>query len=154
MTGLRQLGIDRGGFAEGVIRMLILLAESRGSVRRDRLERSSRVSTRDEPFASLGEERRAALIREQSIIAEFERDRAIETLPNLLSGTEERRKAIDVVEYIAGSTEEMEPRRLKILQRFHAALGLPLITSTLVTHDPLAEPEAAEDRQVAMEAAE
>jgi hypothetical protein len=31
------LGIERGGFAEAVIRMLILLAESRGSVRRDRL---------------------------------------------------------------------------------------------------------------------
>ena len=147
------LGIERGGFAEAVIRMLILLAESRGSVRRDRLERSSRVLTRDEPFASLGAERRAALIREQSIIAEFEPDRAIETLPTLLPGFEERRKAIEVVEYIAGSMEEMEPRTLKILQRFHAALGLPLITSSLVTHDPLAS-EAAEGRQVAMEAAE
>ena len=116
------LGIDRGGFEEAVIRMLILLAELRGSVRRDRLERSSKVLTRDEPFASLGVERRAALIREQSIIAEFEPDRAIETLPNLLPGSEERRKAIEVVEYIAGSMEEMEPRTLKILQRFHAAL--------------------------------
>ena len=143
------LGIDRGGFEEAVIRMLILLAESRGSVRRDRLERSSKVLTRDEPFASLGAERRAALIREQSIIAEFEPDRAIETLPNLLPGLEERRKAIDVVEFIAGSMEEMEPRTLKILQRFHAALDLPLITSSLVTLDPLAE-----SRQVAMEAAE
>ena len=52
------LGIDRGGFEEAVIRMLILLAEARGSVRRDRLERSSKVLTRDEPFASLGVERR------------------------------------------------------------------------------------------------
>ena len=52
------LGIDRGGFAEAVIRMLILLAKSRGSVRRDRLERSSNVLTRDEPFSSLGAERR------------------------------------------------------------------------------------------------
>jgi pimeloyl-ACP methyl ester carboxylesterase len=132
------LGIDRGGFEEAVIRMLILLADSRGSVRRDRLERSSKVLTKDEPFASLGAERRAALIREQSIIAEFEPDRAIETLPNLLPGLEDRRKAIDVVEYIAGAIDEMEPRTLKILQRFHAALSLPLITSSLITHDPLA----------------
>ena len=67
------LGVDRGGFEEAVIRMLILLAESRGSVRRDRLERSAKVLTNDEPFASLGAERRAALIREQSIIVEFEK---------------------------------------------------------------------------------
>lgn len=145
------LGIDRGGFEEAVIRMLILLAESRGSVRRDRLERSSKVLTKDEPFASLGAERRAALIWEQSIIAEFEPDRAIETLPILLPGSEERRKAIEVVEYIAGSMEEMEPRTLKVLQRFHAALGLPLITSTLVTQDPLAlSPNQAEPAESEM----
>ncbi|MBS2085473.1 hypothetical protein KCH33_26080, partial [Klebsiella pneumoniae] len=51
------LGIARGGFEEAVIRMLILLADSRGSVRRDRLERSAKVLTKDEPFASLGAER-------------------------------------------------------------------------------------------------
>jgi hypothetical protein len=53
------LGLARGGFEEAVIRMLILLAESRGSVRRDRLERSAKVLTKDEPFASLGPDRRA-----------------------------------------------------------------------------------------------
>jgi Protein of unknown function (DUF3141) len=52
------LNVERGGFAEAVIRMLILLAESRGSVRRDRLERSAKVLSHDEPFASLGLERR------------------------------------------------------------------------------------------------
>ena len=131
------LSIDRGGFVEAVIRMLVLLADSRGSVRRDRLERSSKVLTQDEPFASLGAERRALYIREQSIIAEFEPDRAIATLPALLPNPEDRRKAIEVVEYIAGSLEEMEPNTLKRLQRFHAALSLPLIASTLVKSDPL-----------------
>jgi pimeloyl-ACP methyl ester carboxylesterase len=37
-----------GGYAEGIIRMLILLARARGSVRRDRLERSNQFA----PFAS------------------------------------------------------------------------------------------------------
>ena len=133
------LGVARGGFEEAVIRMLILLAESRGSVRRDRLERSTKVLTQDEPFASLGAERRAALIREQSIIVEFEKDLAIDTLPALLSEPEQRHKAIEVVEFIAGSLEEMEPHTLKTLQRFHAVLGLPAIASTLVTNDPLPE---------------
>src|SRR5208282_5389395 len=94
------LGVDRGGFEEAVIRMLILMAESRGTVRRDRLERSAKVLGHDEPFASLGAEKRAALIHEQSLIAEFERDRATETLPELLPDMEERQRAIEVVEYI------------------------------------------------------
>ncbi len=130
------IGIDRGGFEEAVIRMLILLAESRGSVRRDRLERSAKVLTKEEPFASLGAERRAALIREQSIIAEFEKERAILTLPILLATPEARRKAIEVVEYIAGALEEMESHTLKTLQQFHTVLELqPLVlTSAAESH--------------------
>ena len=130
------VGIDRGGFEEAVIRMLILLAEARGAVRRDRLQRSARVLTNDEPFASLGTERRAALIREQSIIVEFEPDRAIETLPNLLPESR-RQDAIDVVEYIAGSVDDMEPHTVRTLQRFRAILGLPRIALSVATRDPL-----------------
>jgi len=129
--------IDRGGFEEAVIRMLILLAEARGSVRRDRLERSSKVLTKDEPFAALGAERRAAIIREQSIICEFESERAIETLPALLPDVEDRRKALEIVEFIAGAIEEMEPHTLQALQRFRRVLGLPLLALTAAAGDLL-----------------
>jgi hypothetical protein len=71
--------VARGGFAEAVIRMLIILAEARGSVRRDRLQRSSHVLTRDKPFVSLGAQQGA-----DSVIVQFERERAIEALPSLL----------------------------------------------------------------------
>lgn len=139
------IGVDRGGFEEAVIRMLILLAESRGSVRRDRLERSAKVLTKDEPFASLGAERRAALIREQSIIVEFEPEQAVATLPALLPDAADRQKAIEVVEFIAGSIEEMEPQTLKMLQRMHAALGLAQIALPAATLDPLLESKDQRD---------
>ena len=116
--------IERGGFAEAVSRMLIQLAGSRGAVRRDRLERSARVMNQDEPFASLGPERRAALIHEQSVIVEFEPDRAISTLSELLRDFASRRAAIGVVEYIAGAVEEMEPDTVRMLQRMRATLEL------------------------------
>ena len=133
------LGVERGGFEEAVIRMLILLAESRGSVRRDRLQRSATVLSKDEPFVSLGAERRAALIREQSIIVEFEPDRAIDALPALLSEEKQRRDAIAVVEFIAGSVDDMDPHTIKMLQRFRAALGLPAIMLSVAISDPLVE---------------
>jgi tellurite resistance protein len=142
------LGVRRGGFAEGVIRMLILLAEARGSVRRDRLERSAKVLSKDEPFAALGPERRALLIREQSIIVEFDFDGAVATLPDLIADAQERRKAMAVVEYIAGSVEEMEPHTIKTLQRLRAALSLPPLALPDMALDPL---RANDDLQDAAE---
>lgn len=130
--------IERGGFAEAVIRMLVLLAENRRGVRRDRLERSARVLTQDEPFKSLGAERRALIIHEQTLIATYEPDRAVETLPVLLPDPAERELALRVVRFIPGLTDEMQPETVQMLQRFHDVLGLPHFMGE-VTRDPLAE---------------
>jgi hypothetical protein len=119
------LGVDKGSFEAGVIRMLILLAESRGSVRRDRLERSSQILTTHEAFVGLGTERRAAMIREQSIIVEFEPEQALQSLPLLLALPEQRRQALELVHYIIGARDEMEPHSLQMLQRMELLLSTP-----------------------------
>jgi tellurite resistance protein len=116
--------------------MLILMAESRGAVRRDRLERSAKVLSKDEPFASLGAEKRNALIREQTIVVEFAPERAIATLPQLLTDFEDRQRAIDTVEFIAGSHDEMDPQTIKTLEKMRAILGL----APLVGSGPVADP--------------
>ena len=133
--------IERGGLVEAVIRMLILLAENRGTVRRDRLERSGRVLTRDEPFRSLTAEQRAMIIHEQTLIATYEPEAAIAALPVLLSTREERELAVRIVQYVPGSIDEMSPHTLELLQRFHSVLGLDPVIGDVLT-DPLAEEPA------------
>jgi pimeloyl-ACP methyl ester carboxylesterase len=135
-------GIEEGGFAEAVIRMLVLMADNRGGVRRDRLERSSRVLTEDEPFASLGPERRAAIISRETLIASYEPDRAIETLPLLLRTPEERDLAIRTVFYVPGEVDEMAEGTLALLHRFCDVLGVPRRGLT-VSDDPLRAEQAS-----------
>jgi hypothetical protein len=91
-------------------------------VRRDRLERSAQVLTQEEPFASLDPEQRAAIIRQQSIIVEFEREKSIECLPRLLPSAELRERALDVVHYVVGPLDEMAAESKKLLNRFEALL--------------------------------
>jgi tellurite resistance protein len=115
--------MEHGDLGAAVIRMLVLLAGSRGSVRKDRLERSAQVLNSTEPFKSMGAERRAELIQEQSIIAEFEPQRAVETLAVLLKTEEDRLSALDVVNHILGARAEMEPHSLELIQRMESLLG-------------------------------
>ena len=135
-AALRDL--SRGGFAEALVRMLILLAESRGNVRRDRLERSARLLTQAEPFQSMTADQRKMLIHEQTLIAQFEPERAIETLPDMLATRKERELASRAVRYVVGAIDEMAPHTIETLQRFHRVLKLPPVTED-VTGDPISD---------------
>ncbi|TVQ58494.1 MAG: DUF3141 domain-containing protein [Rhodobacteraceae bacterium] len=120
--------IERGGFAEAVIRMLIMLAEARGSVRRNRLERSAKVLSHDPPFCDISPDHRAQIIHEQSIIVQFDPEAAVAALPKMITSDMGRHDAMAVVEFILGPLEEMEAHTMHRLQQFRDALNLdPLI---------------------------
>jgi pimeloyl-ACP methyl ester carboxylesterase len=132
--------IAHGGFVEAVIRMLVMLAESRGGVRRDRLERSARVLTTDQPFAAMSLEQRTMVIREQTLIVTLAPAEAMAALPQLLPTTAERELAMKVVRYVPGRIDDMAPHTFETLRRMAEVLGLPPITDD-VLEDPLAAPE-------------
>ncbi|MFN3448068.1 MAG: DUF3141 domain-containing protein [Roseococcus sp.] len=114
----------RGGYAEAVVRMLVLLAEARGGVRRSRLERSNALLTTEEPFRSLSPEQRQEMIREQTLIVALQPALALESLPLLLPEAEERRRALTAVEGVAGPEEELGEHARAMLARQRAVLGL------------------------------
>ena len=129
--------VSDGGFKEAVVRILVMLADNRGDVRRDRLERSNRVLNMDEPFASLTQDERAHLIHEQSLIATYEPELAVATLPDLLPDTEERELALSAAQFIAGEISEMSPETLALFQRLREVLDLAPLSQD-VSEDPLA----------------
>ncbi|HME27146.1 MAG TPA: hypothetical protein VKI44_38470 [Acetobacteraceae bacterium] len=90
------MNVNRGGYVEAVIRMLILMARSRGEVRQSRLERSSAMLNSIEPFRSLGADRRSRVIDEQTLIIDFELEEAVTSLPALLPLPADRERAIAI----------------------------------------------------------
>jgi pimeloyl-ACP methyl ester carboxylesterase len=136
---LARAKVRSGGFADGVIRMLILMARSRGAVRQSRLERSNLILNSIEPFKSLGEAERTAIIFEQTLIIDFEPDAAIAALPDLLPTQDERQRAIALVEEIAGDPAEMAEATTRMLGRLRATLA----PSTVVSFPESALPESA-----------
>jgi pimeloyl-ACP methyl ester carboxylesterase len=117
--------ITRGNYAVAVIRMLVLLARSRKSVRRDRLERANELLTRQEPFASLGEEARTRIIHQQTMIVEFEPDRAVATLPRLAPDPADQLRALKACEFVLGAPEDMAEETRLMYERIRGALEVP-----------------------------
>ena len=121
-TALERIGA--GGYAEALVRMLVLMAATRESgVRRSRLERSFSILTTHEPFASMDTGARARLIHEQSLIVRFAPDRAFESLPKLLKRGKERTRALADVAWVIGDEDEMEETTRRRLEELAALLG-------------------------------
>jgi pimeloyl-ACP methyl ester carboxylesterase len=145
--------IDTGGFADAVIRMLILLAKSRGAVRQDRLARSHELLTQRLPFSVLSSQTRNHIIHTQSIIVEFERQRALETLPMLLPSVSEREHALEACLFVAGSEEEMDDDVRVMVANLRAALGVTALAPEPKAPEPKApETKAPEPKAAAPEA--
>ena len=116
--------VATGGYAEAVIRMMVLLARARGGVRRNRLARSQAVLTGEAPFADMTSAARQALIREQTLIVEMAPEEALAALPTLLPTKAERRRALDTVEGVAGPEDELGEPALAMLGRLRTTLGV------------------------------
>ncbi len=116
--------VAEGGYAEAVIRMMILLADARGGVRRSRLARSNTLLTTEAPFVGMSPAARQAIIRGQTVIVTMMREEALATLPKLLPEAAERRKALAAVEHVAGPDEELGDRARDMLVRMRETLGL------------------------------
>lgn len=121
--------IELGGFPDGVIRMLIFLAQSRKEVRRTRLERSNQMLMTKEPFASMKPKHRTRMIHKETLIVGFEPEEALAALPKLIVSPEERRHALALCEEITGPRGEMTAETIEVLNRLALVLDQPPVAA-------------------------
>ena len=114
--------VEKGGFPEAIVRMLILLARARGAVRRERLERANAVLHSRPPFDSMTEARRNSIIHEQSLIVDLAGKEALATLPKLLADDVDRLRAVNLVLDIAGPIEEMTAPTIAMFSQIQGVL--------------------------------
>jgi hypothetical protein len=117
--------MSRGGIPEGIIRMLVLVAEARGAVSGARLERAAYTFTHSPQFATVNAARRARLLREQTVIVLFDRGSALATLADLLPDMDARAIAVGTIDYIVGLGEMIEAHTIETLEEIRRALELP-----------------------------
>ena len=114
--------LHEGGLAEAVVRMLLLVADTRGEVRRDRLQRSSELLQNREPFSRLERSARTRMIHEQTLIVHANPEAARAALPTLLPTEDLRATALEMVEWVVGAEEEMATATRELLARIRAEL--------------------------------
>lgn len=114
--------VNKGGFTEGIVRILLLLAHARGVVRRDRLERADELLHNRGPFATMLPERRVRMIYEQDLIVHFVPDEALFGLRSLLFDDVDRIHALNMAMEIAGPVEEMDEETYSMFERIQKVL--------------------------------
>ena len=114
--------LEEGGFAEGLIRMLILLARSRKEVRRQRLDKANAVLAATPPFSTMKPKQLTRLIHRESLIVAFEPEAALETLGSHFHDDTERQRALTICRDIAGPLSEMTPETVAMMSQLELSL--------------------------------
>lgn len=114
--------VAQGGYPEAIVRMLVLLAHARGSVSRDRLERTTRILFSRPPFDTMPAAKRVDMLRRQTITVEFAPDAALQTLTKLLHDDVDRIRAVNVVFDIAGVAAEMDAPTIAMFKQIQRVL--------------------------------
>ena len=115
--------IEDGGFAEALLRILILLANTRQNVRQDRLTRAARMLNETSPFNTMATDVRARKIQEQQLIVEYGGEQAIETLPHLITTKKDRERALSTARRIVGDPKEMTEATHTMMKRLETLLS-------------------------------
>jgi pimeloyl-ACP methyl ester carboxylesterase len=117
--------VERGGVREAIVRMLLLGRSARSAGHRVALEdiaETRRILREAAEFQGLSPDDVRRLLFEQSMVVEFARDRALDTLPGMLAGAEERKSALALVDKVAAGVSVSESER-ELVAELHKRLG-------------------------------
>jgi len=104
--------IEEGSALEGLARMAMLIGKAGSGTRRlSQMQRTREILSPEGEIAHMSEDERRRLLQEETIVVEFEPERAKHSLPKLLRTNEERRHAHALLDRAETDTALDEPQR-------------------------------------------
>lgn len=116
--------MKKGGFAEGVVRVMLLMADADQIFDQRELFTAEEMIRGDAVLRKLSPTDFRELVKEQSAILETDPEKAINSLPELLKTEEERRDAYQMAEKIADADSIVIEQEEEILQKIRNSLML------------------------------
>jgi pimeloyl-ACP methyl ester carboxylesterase len=117
--------IEEGSAIEGLARIAMLINKAGSGLRRlSQMQRTREALTPEAWIAHLSEDERRRLLQEETIVVEFEPERAKRSLPNLLRKPNERRHAHALLDRIV-EHDALDARQQALVAELRALLLVP-----------------------------
>jgi len=116
--------IDKGGFAEGVVRIMLIIAHADEGLHRRVLKAYNDVVASDRRLKVLKEEEFKQIIRQQSCILDADEKKALKALSTMISKKKDRSDAMAIAERIALADHELDKEEKKVLASIRNALDM------------------------------
>ena len=128
--------LDEGGLAEGITRMALLIAKAGGSTRElSQMARAREILAPAQGIKAMSEDEVRRLLHEETIVTEFEPDRARAALPRLIRARSDRKVARTFLDQVEAQWP-LNDRQRPLLAEFRRVLPLPAEHPARVSDKP------------------
>jgi pimeloyl-ACP methyl ester carboxylesterase len=110
--------MDKGGFPEAVVRMILALMLADGELARKGYQTAERLIRSNDRLRSIGPELLREIVRDQARILQTDTDQALEVLPELLSSRKDRDEALALFREAVEMAEiHLKPQEQRIVAK-------------------------------------
>ncbi|UCF92416.1 MAG: DUF3141 domain-containing protein [Desulfobacterales bacterium] len=116
--------MEKGGFIEGAVRLILALATAGGSLDRDELATAKKIMLNDQLAGQSRASDLKQIVKEQSRILQTDKQRALTSLANLLPTPGERRRAVEIARQLILADVVLTPEEAALMAQIEQVLEL------------------------------
>lgn len=116
--------MEKGGFAEGAIRIMLLLVEADHIFERSEFETCEEIVTAHQRLNNVNAQDFKRMVKEQARIIQTDEERALKALMKLLPDSKDRLEAFNIARQIALGKRELDDKEKTLLKKIKEALKL------------------------------